>query len=229
MGLRIAHGLFTWQDGREALEACLRSTAGVVDELIIADGLIQGVDPAGLPFLSDLGWLVDADYLPAHVPISAKEWRSLSAACTWILHQAKMLQCDWLLFVDADQELHQPELLRTYLEAYPGDAFPISRVDNGTKRAVPWQLVRVGAFERYVAGCFVVEHKHFGEMSLAPEGMPELAPADAPWLSHHPERRPPGRYKHRLGDLEVILEPPPRVPQVKLFDIAPRRVLDIAL
>lgn len=224
---RIAHGLFTWQDGREALEACLRSTAGIVDEVLIADGLISGVDPGGLPMLSDLGWLADADYLPPHVPISAKEWRSLSTACTWLLYQAKRLDCDWLLYIDGDQELHEPGLLRTYLDSYQGDAFPISRVDldlsrgQGIRRACPWQLVRVKPFTRYIAGCFVIEHEHFGEMSLAPEGMPELAPADAPWISHHPERRPPHRQAHRLGNLETVLEPPPHVPQVKLYDLAP--------
>jgi hypothetical protein len=212
--LRIAHGLFTWQEDRTALEACLRSTAGVVDELIIADGLIQGVDPQGLPFLSDLGWLVDANYLPERVPISAKEWRSLSAACTWILHQAKTLGCDWLLYIDADQELHNGNALREWLTGFDGDAFPITRVDNGLRHGCPWQLVRVSAFRRYIAGCFVVEHERWGEMTLVLEGMPELAPDSAPWISHHPERRPPHRQSHRLGHLETVLEPPPHVPQV---------------
>lgn len=223
--LRIAHGLFTWQEPRAALEACLRSTVGVADEVIIADGLIQGVDPIGLPFLSDLGWLADADYLPARVPISAKEWRSLSAACTWILHKAKELGCDWLLYIDGDQELHNGERLREWLQGYSGDAFPIPRADNGRRHIVPWQLIRVSAFRRYIAGCFVIEHERFGEMRLTPDNGWDHVLCDGngwgvPWISHHPERRPPHRYSHRLGHLETVLEPPPLdVPAVHLAPV----------
>jgi hypothetical protein len=216
---RIAHGLFTWRDGRTALEACLRSTAPYVDELIIADGLIQGVDPGGLPAFSDLSWLAEADYLPARVPISTKEWRSLSAACTWILHQAKALDCDWLLYVDGDQELHNGAELRSWIAGWSKSttpAVPIFRADNGRRRPVPWQLVRVAAIERYLAGCFVVELTGGpgplgpGALSLVPLDGRELPdPQGAPWLSHHPERRPPERYPHRLGELETVLEPPP--------------------
>jgi hypothetical protein len=214
--LRIAHGLFTWQEPQPMMEACLRSTAGIIDELIIADGLVQGIDPGGYPFLSDLSWLQDANYLPRSVPISAKEWRNLSSMCTWILHKAKQLDCDWLLYIDSDMELHNGDNLREWLAAYTGDAFPITRVDNGLRHACPWHLIRVSAFSRYVAGCFIVEHERFGECTLVPDGMPELAPESAPWISHHPERRPPGRHEIRFGYMETILEPPPHVPQVHL-------------
>lgn len=207
---RIAHGLFTWQDGRTALEASLRSTAGIVDEVIIADGLIQGVDPGDLPWLSDLSFLSTASYLPASVPVSGKEWRGLSAMCNFILETARERGCEWVLFVDGDQELHDGARLREWLRSWPADAFPISRVDNGRPHPCPWHCVRVGAFHRYLAGCWCLEHRRLGPVSLVPDRVAPMLPPSAPWLSHHPERRPPKRQAvTRLGQLEVKLEPPP--------------------
>lgn len=206
---RIAHGIFTWQDGRAALEPCLRSTAPHVDEILIADGLIDGVDPGDLPWLSDLGWLQDATWLPSSVPVNGKQWKGLSHACTWLLDSARALGCEWLLFVDADQELHHGERLREWLHHWPADAFPLSRADPVGRHPVPWQCVRVDAFERYLAGCYVLQHRTLGPVSLIPEHVREMLPAGAPWLSHHPERRPPGRQEKRLGMVETMLEPPP--------------------
>lgn len=212
--MEIAHGLFTWQDGRTALEASLRSTAGYVDHLLIADGLIQGVDAGGLPPFSDFSWL-DAnhghDWLPAEIPTSARPWPTLSEACTWLLRTARSLGCEWLLFVDADQELHNAAALRDHLEGWRGQvAYPIARADPGGLHACPWQCVRVPAISHYVAGCFVVELTDGQVVSLVPAGpSPPVLNAHAPWISHHPERRPPGRQSHRLGNLETVLEPPP--------------------
>lgn len=213
--LSIAHALFTWQDGREALEASLRSTAGHVDHVLIADGLIDGVDDRGLPLLSDLSWLQDADWLPASVPVNAKAWRSLSAACNWLLETARAAGADWLLYVDADQELHNGDWLRTWLQHEQGDAFPIVRQD-AHRIFAPWQVVRVSAFRRYIAGCYVLETMAGDVVSLVPGGplRPEwedhyATGSLAPWLSHHPDRRPPWRRPHRLGELETVLEPPP--------------------
>lgn len=215
--MKIAHGLFTWQDGRAALEACLRSTAGIVDEVIIAEGLIEGVPDLGLPWHSDLTWMVGADYLPARVPISSKEargvglapWGTLSAACNWILGTAARLGCEWLLYVDGDQELHNGGQLRAWLESYEGDAFPIPRQDL-VRHPCPWQCVRVPAIRRYVAGCYVVEMTSGELRHLTLDEVPDGDVfKDAPWISHHPERRPPWRRHQRLGQLETILEPPP--------------------
>lgn len=209
--VRIAHGLFTWQAGRPALEACLLSTAGVVDEVIIADGLIDGVPDLGLPALSDLSWLQDADYLPPRVPVNAKRWSSLSAACNWILATARQLEVDWILYVDDDHELHNPAALRSYLENWPGIAFPIPRQDQ-RRHLCPWQCIRVDAFTRYLAGCFVLETTSGAKVSLVTSGGPEESRFEwkgMPWLSHHHDRLPPWRRAHRLGHLETVLEPPP--------------------
>lgn len=209
--IRVAHGLFTWNDGRTPLEACLRSTAGFVDELIIADGLIDGVPANGLPWHSDLRWLAEAAWLPGRVPIATKQWRSLSAACTWILEQARRLECDWLLYVDGDQELHGARYLREYCDAHRGQvAAPIPRVDPGMVHSCPWQLVNVNKIRRYVAGCFVVETPDGGRLSLSPNHDTRCPMPDyGPWISHHPERRPSFRVLQRLGELETVLEPPP--------------------
>ncbi len=211
--LSIAHGLFTWQDGRPAVEAALQSTAGIVDHVLIADGLIHGVPDLGLPHLSEFSWLQDARYLPPYVPINAKEWTSLSMACSWLLERARVAGADWLLFIDADQELHNGELLQPWLEEWRGDVFPIPRQDSASNRIVaPWQLIRVAAFRRYVSGCYVLEHMDGRVLSIVPEGPPPETLSRylrVPWISHHPERRPPWRYHHRLGELETILEPPP--------------------
>lgn len=228
MTVRIAHALFTWQDGREPLEAALRSTAGVVDEVLIADGLIDGVPDLGLSYLSDLSWLQDADYLPERVPISAKRWASLSAACTWLLTTAKQLDVDWLLYIDADQELHNGEHLRPYLESWGGDAFPIPRQDQ-RRHLCPWQCVRVSAFTRYVAGCFILETTSGEQVSLVPPGGPDESLFEferMPWISHHPNRRPPWRRKQRLGQLETILEPPPPVEAIRLPSLIVSRLVE---
>jgi hypothetical protein len=218
MPLSIAHGLFTWRDGRVALEACLRSTAGIVDHVIIADGLIDGVPDNGQPWVSELGWMVDADYLPARVPISTHgphrgtvPWASLSDACNYLLGTAKQLGADWLLFVDGDQELHSGENLSIWLNSCAGDAFPIRRPERAGNMFCPWQLIRVSAFNRYLSGCYILEHHEQGPVSLVPEGPIVTLPPwpDIPWISHHPERRPPDRQSHRLGELEAKLEPPP--------------------
>lgn len=214
----IAHGLFTWQDGRLALEASLRSTAGFVDHVLIADGLIDGVPDLGLPHHSDLSWLAEpSDWLPRRLPISSGDgrgyfpWSSLSAACSWLLATARVYGADWLLFVDADQELHNGDLLEPWLAAWEGDAFPIQRIDGpGRPMVCPWQAIRVSAFRRFVSGCYVLETTAGDLVNLVPDGLgPETLLQTRPWISHHPERRPQWRAAHRLGSLETILEPPP--------------------
>ncbi len=217
--MKIAHGLFTWQDGREALEACLASTGPYVDFTIVADGRIDGVPDLDLPDLSDLGWI------PPAVVVSSRPWPSLSAACTYLLDAARSLGCDWLLTVDADQELRNGRYLRDWLEVYPGDAFPLQRCDGGRWLEVPWQCVRVAAFRRYIAGCFVAETIDGHVRAILPAGHAVRRLRWAPWISHHPERRPEGRRGHRLGDLEIVLEPPPpgllAVNMVALHDFTP--------
>lgn len=217
--VKIAHGIFTWQDGRVALEACLKSTAPFVDEIVIADGIIDGVDEQGLPWFSDLSWLNDAAWLPERIPCLTKQWRTLSQACTFLLDKARELDCEWLLFVDADQELHNGSMLRPYLEQTVGPVFNITRQDR-VRHEVPWQCIRVPSWRRYVAGCYVLEHVSGHNINLVPpEARIYSESTSGPWISHHPERRPAGRAKQRLGSLETILEPPP--PALALHDGRP--------
>lgn len=231
--MRIAHGLFLWQEPREVLEPCLRSTAPWVDEIIIAEGLIEGVPDLGLGMHSDLAWLAEpSDFLPDHVHISSRAgrsgtgytpWPTLSKACTYLLDKARSLQIDWLLYVDADQELHNGEALRRHLEAWPGETYPLRRAEpDGRQMMVPWQAVRVEAFARYVSGCYIVERQDGSRVNLVPstDTSHHYWLPSAPWLSHHPERRPPWRRHQRLGSLEAVLEPPPvDVPTVDVIGI----------
>ena len=229
--MKIAHGLFVWQEPQEALEACLRSTVPYVDEVIIADCLIDGVPDLGLPWHTDLAWLAEpSDWLPDHIAISSRAsglhppslapWPSLSAACTWILGKARQLGCEWLLYIDADQELHNGIALRPTLEAWPTSlvTYSIGRQDK-TRHPCPWQCVHVPSLTRYVAGCYIVELADGSTVNLVPDEAEMPVMAGAPWISHHPERRPPWRRHQRLGEFETILEPPPpRVPSVLLGD-----------
>lgn len=206
------------------LEPCLRSTAPYVDEIIIAEGLIEGVPDLGLGLHSDLAWLAEpSDFLPDRIHIASRAgrsgegvtpWPTLSSACTYILNKARELDCDWLLYVDADQELHNGQQLRSWLN-YGGPVYPIRRVEpDGTQRRCPWQMIRVADFRRYLAGCYVLEDSEGRTLDLVPPdqgafGNEVFSSEFEPWISHHPERRPPWRRGQRLGAFETILEPPP--------------------
>ena len=219
--MRIAHGLFLWQEPRQVLEPCLRSVVPWVDEVIVAEGLIEGVPDLGLGSHTDLAWLADpSDFLPDRIHISSRgggrdnvgqtPWPTLSAACTWILKKAQSLDCDWLLYIDADQELHNGPALRDWLGFWGNMPAPIRRCEpSGAQMCVPWQLIPTGLFARYVAGCYLLETRDGRTVNLVPPGPRDPWPLSAPWISHHPERRPPWRRSQRLGSFETILEPPP--------------------
>lgn len=231
--MRVAHGLFLWQEPRSVLEPCLRSTVPHVDEVIIAEGLIEGVPDLGLAPHTDLAWLAEpSDWLPEHIWISSHEndggilpWSSIAAACDWILAKARALHCDWLLFVDADQELHEGESLKPWLaDLGQWPVAPLGRREpDGKAMPVLWQLLNVHAVRRYLSGCHVVELASGPKVSLVPPGplsyWPVGAPA-VPWLSHHPERRPPWRRSMRLGAYENLTEPP-HPPDLRPFVFPP--------
>ena len=200
------------------LEPCLRSTAGHVDEVIIAEGLIEGVPDLGLGAHTDLGWLAEpSDYLPDRIHISSHAadaglipWPTFSASCTWILGKARQLDCEWLLFIDADQELHNGDRLHDWLPTDDAIAAPIRRSEpTGLQMTCPWHLVHVPSIARYVSGCSVVETPTGDTIDLVPPGPLDPWPPGSPWISHHPDRRPPWRRGLRLGQYETILEPPP--------------------
>ncbi len=224
---KIAHGLLTWQDGRELLERCIRSTAPYVDHLLIAEGIIDGIPDLGLAPHSDLAWMAEpSDFLPAEIPISSKAawpgqapWPTLSSKCNWLLGEARRRDCEWLLILDADEELHNGDRLRAWLDSWPVDlaAFPISRKDGKSVKRAPWHLLRVPLVKRYVHGVGYVELADGTVAWLVDEhshDVPDLK--RAPWLSHHPELRPPWRRGLRLGEWETRLEPQPSAPALQL-------------
>ena len=219
MSVTVAHGLFLWQEDRPTLEACLRSVTPWVDRTIVAEGRIDGVPDLGLGDHSDLRWLADpSDFLPERIEISSHgawpgqaPWPTLSAACTWILQTAARHGVDWLLYIDADQELHNGHHLKEVLGYATADTFPIRRAEpTGIQMECPWQLIRVAAFTRYLAGCYIVETTGGKKRNLVPDSLDphHFHHPGFPWISHHPERRPPWRRQQRLGEFETLLEPP---------------------
>lgn len=213
--MRIAHGFFFWQEPRSVLEPCLRSTVPYVDELILSEGLIEGFPDLGLAQHGDVGWLAEpSDWLPAHIHISSHfndagqvPWPSIAACANWILGKAKQLEIDWLLNIDADEELHEAHDLRVRLEALPAGTvcIPLRRLEaNGNQAPCPWKLVNVHRLDRYLNG-HVVRLDSGETVDLVPPGPVELWPG--PWLSHHPDRRPPWRRAGRLGDYENVTDP----------------------
>lgn len=232
--LRICAGVATWRDGRRALEPCLKSIAPFVDEIVIADGLLDGIDPQGLPSFSNLAWLdgEDVEWLPPRMPMASREWQTQSQQRTWILHQAKKLECEWLFFIDADEELHQGERLRMWLDQYGDDAFPMPFLNGNWQRA-PFKLLRVSAWWQFKCAGMFCEHRDGNTYPLlsSSEATNHQPPgALSPWLSHHPERRTPERNGIRLGELEMKLESRPAVVTDRLWGLQePRRVVEVHL
>lgn len=228
--MRLAVGIPTWRDGQHMLEATIASLDGIADELLIADGLIHGVD-------TDLGHL--SEWLPAdgpHVQIIQRHWRTQSEKRSWLLERARELGCDWLLQIDADERLHNAAKLKAWLPTWAADAFPVPfEVDPGKMLGASWKCLRVAAWRRVVAGGAYLEHADGNTYCVVPEdgigpGVRHMA-ADAnlysilPWISHHPHEREGVRALVRLGELEDWLEPPPQVPYKVTPGLSPRSLI----
>lgn len=236
----------TWQDGRSALEASLRSTIPYVDEVLVAEGLVEGVPDVGLSPHSDLRWLADPeiDWLPEHIWICSRQgpkvegiprqvivdtpdgpkeitvwrqrlieapgvapWLTISAKMNWLLAEAKRRNCDWMLLLDADEELHNGHHLRLYLESYDAGAaaFPITRRELGRVTRTPWHLVRTEWVRRYLRGVTVCELADGRIVDLLSDSLESTgAISQEPYITHHPERRPPWRQAIRLGEYEHL-------------------------
>ena len=228
--MKLAVGIPTWRDGRHMLEATIDSLDGIADELIIADGLIRGVE-------TDLGHL--SEWLPEdgeHVHVIQRYWRTQSEKRTWLLERARELGCDWLLQIDADERLHNAGRLKAWLPTWSADAFPVPfEVDPGRWLGASWKCVRVAAWRRVVAGGAYLEHADGNTYCVVPEdgigpgvrylaASPELY-ATLPWISHHPQEREGVRVRIRLGELEDWLEPPPEVPYKVTPGLTPRSLI----
>jgi hypothetical protein len=195
--VRIAAGLITWQDGA-ALTNAVASVRPYVDEIVIADGLIDGVDEMRLPWFSPLKGLLA---LSSHV--ETRLWRSQAQMRTWVLEKARAVGCDWLLVIDADEELHRGDQLRSTFD--PGGVFGLLPTDDGTVLSV--RMLRLDYWKRYVTGAHILEAMN-GRVVQLPRQL-RLPPPDSElvWVEHRPELRPAGvRRSIRLGALADRLE-----------------------
>jgi hypothetical protein len=212
--VRIAAGVITWQDGPDLLARACDSIAAVADELILCDGVVAGVDRAGLPALTE-----EWPPLPAGTVLLNQPHVTQSCKRSSMLRAAAELKCDWLLSLDADERYHEGRVpLRKLLATWEGDAFPLRFLhgfgatnrdtDPAGEAAAAWKLIRVAAWAGWRAGSCYLCHRNgrvygvMGRIDSAPAGY-------LPYVTHHPEERAAGRGTIRLGVVEFELEPPP--------------------
>ena len=207
---RICAGIITWQDG-PALDNCLQSIRGVVDELIIVDGLIDGVQADGLPPLTDqdrLWKLVEVH----GGSFEQARWRSQSAQRNVTLRYAKQRECDWLLAIDADEQLCNGHNLKPWLDVWGWDAFPLPFYFNDVQEACPagFKLLHVPFWTRYACQGSMLENTA-GEVVqvIGQTWWSRAKEMRMPYLVHRPELRSPERQSIRLSELECALEPVP--------------------
>lgn len=215
--VRIAVGIPTWQDG-DALIRTLASVAEVADVLIIADGPIAGVERHGWPIFSELDWIDELD-CSRRIIVERATWSTQAAKRNRLLWLAQIRSADWLVQIDADEELHAGDWLRPWLEQCRWlGTYPIPfEYEPGRWIAAPWKCLHVPTWRRIVAqGCYVEHANGITYSLLTPTGAPpgrllaslEQSRRTLPHLTHHPELRPAGRDRIRLGELENTLEPP---------------------
>lgn len=207
----IAAGICTWQDG-PALENCLESIRPHVDHIYTADGAFAGFDTKGIP--------------TGHV------WAKQSLKRDALLQACRAGGYDWLLQIDADEQLHRGDQLRYWLNDWPDDCFPLGFYFEGDRgggviQPALWKLIRVRAFRRVVSQGAYLEHANGQTYVLFWEldDDQRIDLAARPYLTHHPELRPPVRREMRFNELEGLIEPPPRgVPTWPLRSLAPTPV-----
>lgn len=215
--MRICAGIITWQDG-DALRNAIRSVEDVVDEIVIADGLIDGIDAIWhtadgssgvIPPLSDR---LDIDRAAPHAHVAQRRWASQSAQRQCTLDMARSLDCDWLLAIDADEELRNRSALRPWLEAWRFDAFPVPFyfTDEHAAHPAAFKCLHIPHWRRYVAQGSILENTHGDIVQVNGQNLWVGArDAGMPYLVHRPELRPEWRQHIRLSEHEVALEPYP--------------------
>lgn len=244
--MRIAVGIPVWQD-YDLILRTLRSLRPLEPDLIIvADGWIRDVvNPAGgvagLPATATRDERMRAIALTGPPPcrwISIDVWRSQSEKRTVLLDEARICDCDWLLQIDADEQLHNGELLRPMLEHVDErfGVFPVPfEYAPGEWYGTLWKCVRVAAWRRWLAASDLLEDWNGDAWQVVTDGnraphAAELVDADLrrglPWISHHADERPAGRRAIRLGDLEHVLEPLPTDPPRPAYPTLDARPLE---
>ena len=244
--MRVAVGIPAWQDYELILQTIRSVHALEPDVIIVADGWIRDVvNPAGgvagLPATAGRDERLRAlAVTPDKVPcrwISIDVWRSQSEKRTVLLDEARLAGCDWLLQIDADEQLHNGELLRPMLAAAgDADVFPVPfEYAPGEWHGTLWKCVRVAAWRRWVAASDLLEHVDGTVYQVCTDGnraphVAELDDADLrrglPWSSHHADERPAGRRAIRLGELEHVLEPLPANPPRPAYPTLDARPLE---
>lgn len=208
--MRICAGIITWQDGK-ALENALRSVRNVVDEIVVADGLIDGVEADGIEPLSDpawLSWLARRYRMTFH----QQRWRTQSSQRQWTLDMARGLECDWLLAIDADEELRNANALRPWLSVWKFDAFPLPFyfTDEHAAHPAAFKCLHVPDWNRYIAQGSILENRNGEIVQVNGQTLwTQARDAGMPYLIHRPELRPERRRSIRLSEHEVELEPYP--------------------
>lgn len=201
--MRICAGIVTWQDG-DALTNAIASIRDVVDVVVLADGLIDGLE-------TDLPPTSPREQLERHNPDAwvSQRWPSQSAQRQWTLDQAKAFDCDWLFAIDADEQLVNPQALRPWLEVWGWDAFPIPFYFSDGKQACPcgFKLLHVPYWERYVCQGSMLENTR-GEtvQVIGQTWWTHAKERKMPYLIHRPELRPAERQSIRLSEHENRLE-----------------------
>jgi hypothetical protein len=208
--VRICAGIICWQDG-PALTNAVRSVRGHVDEIVIVDGIIAGVDPHGLPPYDDPGEAVERTDMNemrrdfgARIHVCAYQTQAVKHTKLLRYCSCDYYDCDWLLVIDADEQLRNGEQLRGLVDTPIAElvSFIMVTVDDGSRRAA--RLLRVREWDRYLVGAHTLESVRGNTVALP--SYTHTLDEDEPWIEHRPELRPEGRREIRLGELQCALE-----------------------
>lgn len=190
--VKIMAGVVSWEDGPACMDACLDALSPWVDDVVVCEGAIEGVDLKG----------IDPGYL----------FRSQAEKFNLILEEARSSGADWLLKVDADEILGNGDRLHQWLDYWSLSAFPLPVYYQGLasgKDSVPHacKLIHVDSWKRYLH-CNVLESIS-GEVfqvigwNLSPWS---AARYGVPYLDHRPDLREGVRATIRLSEIEDQIE-----------------------
>lgn len=211
--MKICAGIISWQDG-DALTNAIESVHAIADEIVVVDGLQDGIDPAGLEPFTPVEQLraLCRDYGIHYVQCC---WPSQSAQRQATLQHARAACCDWLLAIDADEQLCNPRMLRPWLEVWRWDAFPIpfyfAPNENRQAQPLPSKCLHVPSWRAYRCQGTVLENQQGVLVQVGSQnGWVDPKRAGMPYLTHRPELRPQARQAIRLSEHETMLEPYPQ-------------------